>query len=57
MLDVSAIALTDKRIVVTGAGRGLGEAIAVNMARFGAHIAILDLDASWAATRSRCAPM
>ncbi len=44
MLDPSTILLTDKTAVVTGGGRGLGEAIAVNMAAFGADVAVLDID-------------
>lgn len=44
MLDPSAILLTDKIAVVTGGGRGLGEAIALNMAAFGADVAVLDID-------------
>ena len=43
MLDVSAILLTGKTAVVTGGGRGLGEAIALNLAVFGADVAVLDL--------------
>ncbi|MCE2391021.1 MAG: SDR family oxidoreductase [Proteobacteria bacterium] len=44
MLDVSAILLTDKTAVVTGGGQGLGEAIALNLAAFGANVAVLDID-------------
>lgn len=44
MLDASAILLTNKIAVVTGGGRGLGEAIALNMAAFGANVAVLDID-------------
>ena len=44
MLDVSAILLTGKTAVVTGGGRGLGEAIALNLAVFGADVAVLDVD-------------
>ena len=44
MLDASTILLTDKIAVVTGGGRGLGEAIALNMAAFGADVAVLDID-------------
>ena len=44
MLDASAILLTNKIAVVTGGGRGLGEAIALNMAAFGADVAVLDID-------------
>lgn len=44
MLEVSSIMLTGKTAVVTGGGRGLGEAIALNMATFGADVAVLDID-------------
>jgi NAD(P)-dependent dehydrogenase (short-subunit alcohol dehydrogenase family) len=44
MLDQSAIMLEGKTAVVTGGGRGLGEAIALNMATFGADVAVLDID-------------
>jgi NAD(P)-dependent dehydrogenase (short-subunit alcohol dehydrogenase family) len=38
--------LTNRVAVVTGAGSGLGQAIACEMARRGAHVAALDLDGS-----------
>ncbi len=44
MLDTSTILLTGRTAVVTGGGRGLGEAIALNMAAFGADVAVLDID-------------
>jgi 3-oxoacyl-[acyl-carrier protein] reductase len=44
-LDPSGILLTDRVVVVTGAANGIGRAIAVGAARFGAHVAICDRDA------------
>ncbi len=47
--------LKDKVIVVTGAARGLGAAMAKGLAERGAHLALVDLDAdSMAATQSAC---
>ena len=43
-LDPSAVLLTDRVAVVTGAAVGIGEAIALTFARFGAHVAICDRD-------------
>jgi len=43
-LDPSAALLTDRVAVVTGAAVGIGEATAVALARFGAHVAICDRD-------------
>jgi len=40
--------LQDQVAFVTGAGRGIGKAIALRLAREGAHIAIMDLNAEWA---------
>jgi 3-oxoacyl-[acyl-carrier protein] reductase len=44
-LDPSAVLLTDRIAVVTGAAQGIGKATAVAFARFGAHLAICDRDA------------
>jgi len=47
--------LRDKTIVVTGAGRGIGRAIAVQLATHGANLALFDLnDADLAATSALC---
>jgi len=42
--------LRDQVAIVTGAGRGIGKAIALRLAREGADIAVIDLDPSTAAT-------
>src|SRR5437763_1498901 len=44
--------LTGRVAVVTGAARGLGQAAAVGLARFGADVAAIDLSA--AACRATC---
>ena len=43
-LEPSAVLLTDRVAVVTGAAVGIGEAIALAFANFGAHVAICDRD-------------
>ncbi|HZP31462.1 MAG TPA: SDR family oxidoreductase [Acidimicrobiia bacterium] len=44
VLDPSVALLTDRVAVVTGAAVGIGEAIALAFANFGAHVAICDRD-------------
>ncbi len=46
-LDVSpaGMLVTDRVAVVTGAAQGIGEACAVGLARFGAHVAVCDRNA------------
>ena len=46
ILGPDSILLTDQIAVVTGAAQGIGEAIALTLARFGAHLAICDRDAA-----------
>lgn len=47
--------LNDRTVLVTGAGRGLGAAMAIGLAAKGANIALVDIDDSALAdTRSKC---
>jgi 3-oxoacyl-[acyl-carrier protein] reductase len=47
--------IKDKTIVITGAGRGIGRALAVRFATQGAHIALLDMNAAdLAAVTAQC---
>ncbi len=41
-LGPESILLTNQFAVVTGAAQGIGEAIALALARFGAHVAVCD---------------
>lgn len=43
-LDPTQVLLTDRVAIVTGAAVGIGEAIALAFARFGAHLAVCDRD-------------
>ena len=43
-LEPSSALLTDRVAIVTGAAAGIGEAIALAYARFGAHVAVCDRD-------------
>src|SRR5579862_235965 len=40
-----SVLLTDRRAVVTGAAQGIGSAVAITLARFGADVSICDRDA------------
>ena len=44
-LEPNAALLTGRKTVVTGSAAGLGEAVALAFARFGADVAICDRDA------------
>jgi len=44
-MDPTDILLTDQVAVVTGAGAGIGQGIALGLARFGADVAVVDVDA------------
>ncbi|MCH2173420.1 SDR family oxidoreductase [Myxococcota bacterium] len=46
MLNVSDVMLTGQKALVTGAGQGIGEGIALTLANFGADVAALDINES-----------
>ena len=52
-LDPRSVLLTDRVAVVTGAAVGIGAAIALAFARFGAHLALCDRDAENLATTAQ----
>ena len=53
MLSPSDITLSGKRALVTGAGRGIGKGIALNLAAFGADVAVTDIDETTARSTAR----
>ena len=53
MLGPDSARLTDRVVVVTGAAAGLGEAISLACARFGADLAVCDRDADGLAATAR----
>jgi 3-oxoacyl-[acyl-carrier protein] reductase len=48
MLDASTLSFTGRSALVTGAGAGIGEAIALSLASFGADVGVLDRNADTA---------
>lgn len=52
-LEPQSILLTDRVAVVTGAAVGIGQAIGLALARFGAHVALCDRDADNLAATAR----
>ena len=44
-LTPDSVLLTDRLVVVTGAAQGIGAAVAIGCARFGADVAMCDRDA------------
>src|SRR6185295_18834527 len=52
-LEPDTILLTDRVAVVTGAAVGIGRAIALTFARFGAHVALCDRDPDKLAATAR----
>jgi 3-oxoacyl-[acyl-carrier protein] reductase len=52
-LGPESVLITDQVAVVTGAAQGIGEAIAVALARFGARVAICDREATGLAETAR----